>query len=361
MIEAPQIRDLQAARDRVLMRVPADILSRPVRLGLYGAGFLGAWAVAHMRQAGCAPLVCFDGNPQAQGMTFCGLAVEAPERMERAGLDLVLITARHHVGAVQAVLERYGVAGCSFDAWYAASHFALFMDVHDQFVDERSGETLRAVLMAMLTGEKTWLEAVHERDQYFCLPRFMGAEREIYVDAGAYVGDSIERFLWANAGVCRKILAFEPSPRQFAALEKRCRRLAEEWALPDETIALHRAGLGLQSGRVSGMTASGQLQSIALEPDDNGDMAVLSLDELMAGERVTFLKADVEGMEMQLLAGARHTIAGHRPKLAVCVYHYPSDIPEIMAYLRTLVPDYSFALRHHSPLLMETVLYCWAD
>jgi len=29
--------------------------------------------------------------------------------------------------------------------------------------------------------------------------------------------------------------------------------------------------------------------------------------------------------------------------------------------LADLVPDYQFALRHHSPQLMETVLYCWTD
>nr|WP_249116994.1 FkbM family methyltransferase [Ciceribacter sp. L1K23] len=213
----------------------------------------------------------------------------------------------------------------------------------------------------MLTGDHAPLEEVLERDQYFCLPRFAGAAKEIYVDAGAYVGDSVERFIWANAGVFQKIYAFEPSPRQFDALEARGRRLRQEWALDEDVIQLNRAGLGDQAAIMAGATASGQLQSMSLHPSSEGDVVTVSLDEYLAGAPATFIKADVEGMEMALLAGAAKTIAVCRPKLAICVYHYPSDLPAISGYIRSLVPDYKFALRHHSPQLMETVLYCWVD
>ncbi|MGI8525058.1 MAG: FkbM family methyltransferase [Pseudolabrys sp.] len=87
----------------------------------------------------------------------------------------------------------------------------------------------------------------------------------------------------------------------------------------------------------------------------------VSLDHYLEGERVTFLKADVEGMEMALLKGAETMIRRDRPKLAICVYHYPSDLPDIANRLAAWVPEYKFALRHHSPQQMETVLYCSAD
>jgi len=92
-----------------------------------------------------------------------------------------------------------------------------------------------------------------------------------------------------------------------------------------------------------------------------GAVSVISLDRYLDGAPATFIKADVEGMEMALLKGASETIVRCRPKLAICVYHYPSDIPQISSYLKSLVPDYRFALRHHSPQLMETVLYAWAE
>ena len=105
---------------------------------------------------------------------------------------------------------------------------------------------------------------------------------------------------------------------------------------------------------------NGQMTNLAIGSGDQ-EIRVESLDAYLDGRRITFLKADVEGMEMPLLSGAASTIRSHRPKLAICAYHYPPDIIEITHCLKSLVREYRFALRHHSPQLMETVLYAWTD
>jgi FkbM family methyltransferase len=358
----PTMSDLSDECRRVLDVLPGDGLSSGLRIALYGTGFLGQWAVDFLRRNGVEPAACFDSNPRKHGQSFRGVPVYRPEDLSRGDVGVVLVSARHAVRTINEQLERHGVRGCSLDGWYAASNFTSFADIHDSLLaDDRSRATLRAVLMTMLTGNSHYLQPVYERDQYFCLPHFIGTGKESYVDAGSYVGDSIERFIWINSGLFSRIRAFEPSPRQFTALQQRCRRLVEEWALDDDAIELNKAGLAAKAALMSANTASGQLPSTALEESSRGDIVTVSLDEHLAGDRVTFIKADVEGMEMDLLAGAAGTISAFRPKLAICVYHYPSDIPDIVARIRSLVPEYRFALRHHSPQLMETVLYCWVD
>lgn len=356
----------QLSRSAVDVRALAQSLPNPQRprTAIYGTGFLGAWACSWLKDNGFDLVACFDGNPERAGTLFQGLPVHAPEAIGEIAPELTLITARHAIGPVNARLAALGFPGLSFDAFYAALHFEAFAAVHELLDDARSRDVLRAVLAAMLTGEKSYCEAAFEKDQYFCLPRFCGVEKEIFVDAGAYVGDSVERFIWTQYGVFTRIHAFEPGARQHRALKARTDRLIEEWALDPTSIVINRSGLGAGEAQMASASQSGQLQSLALGSTADagpGAVSVISLDRYLDGAPASFIKADVEGMEMALLKGASETIVRCRPKLAICVYHYPSDIPQISSYLKSLVPDYRFALRHHSPQLMETVLYAWAE
>jgi FkbM family methyltransferase len=355
----PDLTELMDLAGAVMRRVPSEILSGETAAALYGMGFFGRWAVTAMAREGVRLSYGYDGNPALVGTRIEGLEICSRDRIASDRPEFVFTTARHAVPQVAAMLDGFGIAHVSCDAYFAASRFGRFCEVHDGFVgDERSRRVLRAVLAAMLTGSRAPLAEVFEKDQYFCLPQFAGIEKEIYVDAGAYVGDSIERFVWTHYGVFDRIIAFEPGPRQFAALEIRTQRLKAEWALEDRQIELVPAALGQARARARAESASGQMTSLSLGEGDT-EFAIETLDGHLAGRRISFLKADVEGMEMALIEGAAETIRTHRPKIAICVYHYPDDIPVISARLRALVPDYQFALRHHSPQLMETVLYAW--
>jgi FkbM family methyltransferase len=263
------------------------------------------------------------------------------------------------------MLDELGVPHVSYDAWLAAAEFAAFCDVHELLLcDDRSKEVLRAVLAAMLTGDADYCRAVCEADQYFCLPSFRDGDGEYFVDAGAFDGDSAESFLRVHSGRFAKLYAFEPGAVQFAALQARAARWVADWRVDPARLELVNAGLGQDERSIHVESANGRLTNLAgcgAAGANGTPVEVVSLDGFLNGRPITFLKADVEGMEMDLLRGARTAIREHRPKIAVCVYHHATDIPDIANFIRGLVPEYRFALRHHSPLLMETVLYCWAE
>lgn len=361
----PGMDALASAAGDVSNSVPTGLTRGEINAGLYGYGFLGRWALPRLRHAGVKLVSCYDANEALQGTFADGLPIKSASELKQSSPEFIVITARHAVTPVSTMLTERGIAHVSYDAWYVALNFETFRHVHDQILDDdRSKAVMRAVLMAMLTGRNQFCAAVFEKDQYFCLPRFNGAQQESYVDAGAFVGDSAERFIWSQNGVFSKIYAFEPGSRQFSALRSRTERLIDEWALDSSSIELINAGLGETECSIFVGNDNGQITNLAMRSssETTGMSAnIVSLDNFLSGSRMTFLKADVEGMEMALLKGARSTIRRQKPKLAICVYHYPTDIPEITNYLAALVPDYRFALRHHSPQLMETVLYCWAD
>lgn len=81
-----------------------------------------------------------------------------------------------------------------------------------------------------------------------------------------------------------------------------------------------------------------------------------ALDDV-ADTKIGLIKMDIEGAEFDALHGAKHVIQRDRPHLAICVYHKRGDMPAIMEYLHSLVPEYRFWLRHYGPLTYETVLY----
>ena len=361
----PAMDALESAAHRVLRSIPDGLARGEVSAGLYGLGFLGRSALPRLKARGVRLVSCHDANEAMNGTLAEGLPVYATSDLKSTRPEFLIITARHAVKPVSGMLSDLGIPHASYDAWHVASDFAGFRHVHDCILsDDRSKEVLRAVLMTMLTGEKSYCHAVFEKDQYFCLPRFCGAEKEIYVDAGAFVGDSVERFIWTHCGVFSKVYAFEPGPRQFSALKLRTERLTTEWALDSTSIKLINAGLGETDCSTRAGSDNGQATSLAVGHDTQAggvSVDIVGLDGFLKGERITFLKADVEGMEMALLKGAQSTIRRWKPKISICVYHHPTDIPDIANYLSGLVPDYRFALRHHSPQLMETVLYCWAD
>ena len=76
-------------------------------------------------------------------------------------------------------------------------------------------------------------------------------------------------------------------------------------------------------------------------------------------EKVTYVKMDIEGAELDALHGMEKMIKSDKPKLAISIYHKPEDLWEIPLYIYKLVPEYKFILRHHHHRIHETILYAY--
>jgi hypothetical protein len=72
----------------------------------------------------------------------------------------------------------------------------------------------------------------------------------------------------------------------------------------------------------------------------------------------TYIKLDVEGFENDAIDGALKTIALHKPKLTISVYHKPQDIFFFINKIHLINPDYKLYLRHHSRNIADTIRYC---
>jgi FkbM family methyltransferase len=184
--------------------------------------------------------------------------------------------------------------------------------------------------------------------QYF--PDFLPLmESEIFVDCGAFDGDTIARFREKTHDRYEKIYAFECD-------KSNLKKLHENIAIPClKKIAIIEKGVFSSPGHLS-FIANGTMDS-RIDAAGVDHIEVDSIDNVTQGERVSFIKMDVEGVELEALRGAQNTIRQYKPRLAVCVYHKREDLVTIPQYILSLREDYKLYLRHYGNFTSELVLY----
>lgn len=185
------------------------------------------------------------------------------------------------------------------------------------------------------------------KNQYFDLDIIRFDAQEVFVDGGSLNYFTAKQLL----DICdtvKTIYAFEPDPK----CAKRCREEAKK--LREHEFEVIEKGLYKENASLCFKSMNGGESSI----DESGEIRIeaCTLDSQIT-DRVTFIKLDIEGAELDALQGAQTIIQKYRPKLAICVYHRENDILDIPDYLLELVPDYKLYLRHYSDCDTETVLY----
>jgi FkbM family methyltransferase len=178
--------------------------------------------------------------------------------------------------------------------------------------------------------------------QYFDV--FLPGDKEVFLDGGSSYGNNSLEFIKWCGGNYEKIYAFEP--RDTA----KCMSTLSN----NDNIEIIAKGIWSKEAELS-FTINGSASKIS----DRGDciIPVTSIDSVLSGRKVTFIKFDIEGSELEGLKGAQSTIIKHKPRLAISIYHKPYDCLEIPLYLLGLHPDYKFTIRHYSSNMSETVLY----
>ncbi|MEG6520880.1 FkbM family methyltransferase [Desulfotomaculum sp. 1211_IL3151] len=347
------------------LNIPNDLQVRANKqdIILFGTGLAGKLAQQYFNENNVSVKFWCDNDASKQGSFLDGILIISPEELARLDNPLVVITAKHYTREISEQLQQLSIPHISFDAYVVAKMQSEIRFVYSELLeDDHSKNVLVAVLKSMLLGTSKYCREVMERDEFFSLPEFLGMEQEVFVDAGAYVGDTLERFIWNVTGVFQKIYAFEPGKIQFEAMERRLVRLSQEWGFDPKKVRLVRAGLGETDSFLSYSynckSPSGSHFGLVQGAADE-DVQVYSLDSYIGDETVSMIKVDIEGFELSMLKGARNLIKRCKPKLAISIYHKPEDLFEIPRYIHSLVPEYKMAIRHHSPRMLETILYCW--
>ena len=174
---------------------------------------------------------------------------------------------------------------------------------------------------------------------------------EIFIDAGAYNGDTTITFAKWCDGDYRKIYCMEPDELMYEIVKENMRLNKL-----DRVEAVNKGAYSKKwKTRFYSDVATG---SSLISDCGTKEIETISIDEMVErGEKVTFIKMDIEGAEMEALYGCEGTIARYMPKLAISIYHKEDDLWRIPAYLMKKYQDYRYYIRHYTDMTTETILY----
>ncbi|GIP35608.1 FkbM family methyltransferase [Paenibacillus sp. J2TS4] len=337
---------------------------------LFGTGIIGLINLEYFKKFNLSGQLLFcDNNPSKWGCRIEGFPVISFEELRTKYSDsyIIITSFKYREQIFQQLKEHYlhnNVVEPSannvivsetpffenFKDYFNVvnNHLAKFSEVYNLLADEYSRKVFYDRINYCITADNQYLIPLQSHSpQYFDPEILTLTENEIFIDGGAYTGDTVIEFLKVTNGNFAKIYSFEP--------EKTKHQQFMDKFSQDSNIKLLPYGLWRKHGVLRFQSTNSGTSQISNE--GNIQIPVTSIDEILNGDPVTFIKMDIEGAELEALKGAQDSIRKYRPKLAICVYHNPLDIVEIPIFLNNLVPEYKFYLRHYNNSSSETVCY----
>ncbi len=226
-----------------------------------------------------------------------------------------------------------------FNSTFLERHYKELETVYQLLEDDQSRLVFKNVVESKLTGKiQPLFECESNPSEAF--ERLDLSENEVFLDLGAYNGDTVNEFIQYTKGRYERIIALEPDVKNYKKLLENTKHLNH--------IECINACVGEESGeRMFAM--DGGRKSKAL--DYNGiAIPCKTIDEISNGERISYIKLDVEGMETAALQGGEETIRRWKPKMLVSAYHRSEDLFHLPLLVREIAPDVKIYLRHFSYL-----------
>ncbi len=305
-------------------------------------------------------------DSKKSGTNLNGLPVFGPDVLDgkNPGSVFVLICTNNlwMLKEIDAELNKKNIPHELMDSVIIKHKYAEYQKVM-LLLDDRSKDIYQRMLIKRMNLELID-DDLYGGESYFGIPEFcLSRPSDVMLDCGAYVGDSIERYIW-RMEMYRRLVAIEPDRANFKALCKRVERLKAEWNLADDRIVPILAGVDEKTFNTNLETRVGGLGSIMSESTNGTDaLPFWAIDDLVKergwDKEITYIKADIESYEYRMLLGAKKTIKECHPRMAICIYHNAVDMYSIPLLIHEIDDSYKFAVRHHSYSLAETVLYAY--
>ena len=203
---------------------------------VYGAGNKAKLTIPLLENKGIVPCVVCDGNSALWGKTFLGKypICSYEQATSKFSNYCILICATVHVATE--IIEELGKKGEKNPIYHCCNLFKVdsrflstqdylsnldrYSAVYDLLEDDLSKQIYIEFLNSKMTGSMFSLQKLTDGDTFFD-QQLLGpcSSDDVYVDAGAYTGDTLCRFIAYSGLRYKKAILFEADEANFCALK----------------------------------------------------------------------------------------------------------------------------------------------
>lgn len=226
--------------------------------------------------------------------------------------------------------------------------------LYTKLKDSRSKRIFANILYYWLMSNYEKIEQITDKtfDQYFDHDLIKCSKDEVFVDVGAYVGDTLVSYINNFGKDCFKtIYCYEFVPKNIDYIKDNIKLFnLDHVVIKEKGAGSKNTTMYFESDDVSSISQLGNKGKFSVP--------VAKIDDDIP-EAVTFIKMDVEGAEEDVLLGCVEQIKKNHPKLAISIYHNHKDMWKIARMIDEIDPSYDFYIRYYgSPYFpTEYVLY----
>ncbi|MDR2531226.1 MAG: FkbM family methyltransferase [Oscillospiraceae bacterium] len=338
---------------------------------IYGMGNGADKILTVMEQRGLKPAAFMASDEFVRGHSFRGFKVRKLADIEKEYSGFIILIAfgtnRPDVlGKIYALSEKHEVyvpdvpvygdtLETLFDEKYIEANTDKIEKVREFLADEQSREVFSNLLDYRISGRTEPLRASASlREDALGLLEIKSDGSEVFLDLGAYDGDTAQEFAEYTGGNYNKIYAFEPDFRSFCKLRRRHYLLE-----PDKLEAFNAAAYD-RDGEESFSHAGGRQSALGVLTKGK-KVRTVKTDSFCESRKIipTLIKIDVEGCETAAILGAANTLKKHKPKLIVSLYHRSEDLLELPLLIKKINSRYKLYLRRHEYIpAWDINLYC---
>ena len=363
------LNDSKSVIDAVSNRLQALLarLTQVREVYIFAAHRNAPKSIRYCADIGIKVMALVDNDIQKQGKEYFGYSVVALNDVPK---DAIIINSSGR--ACVQIKEQLERAGYSWNLslmeflflfnlpFQAEEHFQNFStNLIDQanriatlycaLEDDQSRSVLNGIINFRLSLVAFFVADIASpfNEEFFPQDILKFEENEIFVDGGAYDGDSYEHFLRLAPSLSKAYL-FEPDS---SICEKAALRIGD-----DKRALICNYGLWSKSATLYFSNTGGMDGAIS----EKGELSikVVAADEFIE-DRISHIKLDVEGAEAQALMGAQLHIKYDRPKMAIALYHRAHDLWHIPELIEKYGGSYRFSLRHYSQTMDDSIVYAY--